>query len=733
MAEGVKTLNRIEFLKANKWGLIFPLMLLIVALVYRNQLYGVFGEENYVVIHLMMEIFIIVGSFTIAIQAWLIFPYILSSHRLHIGALFLALGLLEIAHALSYTGMPFFIKESSPYSATWLYMVSRVSQALGLLLILSIKEKKVHRVQRWVTYIFACMYALIWMVMVYYPTQLLPDLVIPGVGLTTLKIGLQYVAIGLQIILILFILRHFQSNQTRNAMIIMASLYLILSDSLFVSYRSVFDITNFIGHLFQLTAYYYIVRALYYSSVEEPFQALIATERRLKKSEEVLHYKAYHDDLTKLPNTRYFSERLIEKLKDESKKAVIMIEIDRFKSFNESLGHSFGDLVIQKVANRLHHSLSREFFISKIRGETFTIIVDDVEREEDIAQLCIRIQELMKEPFQIQHYLLNITLNMGIAIYPNHGENEEKLLRHAQVAMREAQKATERYMFYHSTMAEQLVERLMLEHDLHNAVENGELYLEYQPQVNLQTGQIYSVEALVRWKHPEKGWISPGAFIPIAEETGLIVPIGEWILEMACRQTKKWHDDGLPHIGVAVNLSIRQFFQQNLVEMVGDILERTSLDPHYLELEITESMTMDTRHTIDVLHNLKKLGVRIAIDDFGTGYSSLLYLKDFPIDSLKIDRSFVQNVQSNHHDGALTSMIISMAQYLRLQVIAEGVEEVEQLSFLTGRRCDVIQGYLFSKPISPEAISGNFDEIQRQVRSIIENDKLAPSVVTSTI
>ena len=699
-------MSRIEFLKANKWGLIFPLVLLSIVLLFRNEFYGIFGEDNYVVIHLMMEIFIIVGSFTIAIQAWLIFPYILSSHRLNIGAVFLALGLLEIVHALSYTGMPFFIKESSPYTATWLYMVTRVSQAMGLLIILAMKQKKVHRARRWIAYTFACLYAFAWMGIVYYPTQLLPDLVIPGVGLTPLKIGMQYAAIGVQIFLILFILRHFQLNQTRNTMIIMASLYLILGDSMFISYNSVFDITNFIGHLFQLTGYYYIVRALYYSSVEEPFQALIAAERRLKKSEEVLHYKAYHDELTKLPNTRYFSERLIEKLKEKSsKKAVIMIEIDRFKSFNESLGHSFGDLIFQKVAKRLQHSLSGEFFISKIRGEAFTIIVDEVESEEDIVKLCMRIQELMKEPFQIQHFLLNITLNIGIAIYPDHGENKEKLLRHAQVAMREAQKVTERYMFYHSAMAQQLVERLMLEHDLHNAAENGELYLEYQPQVNLQTGEIYAVEALARWKHPKKGWISPGTFIPIAEETGLIVPIGEWILETACRQTKKWHDEGLPHLGVAVNLSIRQFFQQNLVQMVGDVLERTNLDPHYLELEITESMTMDTRHTIEVLHDLKKLGVRIAIDDFGTGYSSLLYLKDFPIDSLKIDRSFVQNVQSNDHDGALTSMIISMAQYLQLQVIAEGVEEVEQLSFLTGRRCDIIQGYLFSKPIPPEAIT----------------------------
>ena len=280
--------------------------------------------------------------------------------------------------------------------------------------------------------------------------------------------------------------------------------------------------------------------------------------------------------------------------------------------------------------------------------------------------------------------------------------------------MHEAQKVTERYVFYHSAMAKQLVEHLMLEHDLHHSVQNGELFLDYQPQVDLQTGQIYSVEALVRWNHPKKGWISPGTFIPIAEETGLIVPIGEWILETACKQIKKWHDEGISNISVAVNLSIRQFFQQNLVEMVEDILKRTNLSPHYLELEITESMTMDTSHTIQVLKELKKLGVKIAVDDFGTGYSSMSYLKDFPIDRLKIDRSFINNVQTNQHDGALTSMIISMAKHLQLQVVAEGVEEVDQLAFLTERHCDSIQGYLFSKPVSPDEISANFFEIQKK-------------------
>ena len=319
----------------------------------------------------------------------------------------------------------------------------------------------------------------------------------------------------------------------------------------------------------------------------------------------------------------------------------------------------------------------------------------------------------MKEPIHIQHFFIKVTINIGISIYPNHGENEDELLKHAQVAMGEAQKVSERYMFYRSEMDQHLEERLVLEHDLHYALEREELYLEYQPQVDVSTGRINSVEALIRWKHPEKGLISPATFIPIAEETGLIVSIGEWVLRTACRQAKKWHEEGILHIGVAVNLSIGQFFQQNLVQIVEDTLVKTNLSPNYLELEITESMTMDTSHAIEILHDLKRLGVKIAIDDFGTGYSSMSYLKDFPIDCLKIDRSFVRDLQSNSHDKALISIIISMAKHLNLKVIAEGVEEVGQLAFLAERDCDSIQGYLFSRPISPEELSVHFNEIQK--------------------
>ena len=667
----------------------------------------------------MIQIFIIVTCFSIAVQAWLIVPYVLSNRRLYIGALFLSLGLLEVIHTLSYKGMPFFIKESSAYTATWFYVIGRVTQAFGLLIILISKPKTVHSVQRWIAYSLACLFAFIWMIIIYNPTQLLPNLVIEGVGTTALKNGLQYVAIVLQFLLIVYLWKNIHINTTKHTMIIMASIYLILGDSMFTTYQSVYDIKIFIGHLFQLSGYYFLIKALYYSSVEEPFESMIETQKQLEKSKEYLQYAAYHDELTELPNLRFLKEELTKELKIlGTKKAILMIEIDRLKAINESRGHSFRDSMLQEVSLRLRESLPKELFISKSNGGEFVIILHSLENTEDVVKVCNQIQEVMKEPFKIQHYLLKVTLNIGIAVYPNHGKNGEGLLKHAQVAMREAQKVTERYLFYRSEMDQYLEERLVLENDLHYALEKEELYLEYQPQVDVRTGRIHSVEALIRWKHPERGVISPATFIPIAEETGLIVPIGEWVLVTACRQVKKWHNDGICHIGVAVNLSIGQFFQQNLVQTIEETLVKTNLSPNYLELEITESMTSDTSRAIEILQDLKRLGVKIAVDDFGTGYSSLSYLKDFPIDCLKIDRSFVRNVQSNLHDGALISMIISMAKHLGLKVIAEGVEEVDQLTFLTERDCDSIQGYLFSRPISTEELSANFGKIQKNVFSI---------------
>lgn len=711
-----------------------PILLLLPLLMFSEPLYAIFGEENYIGIHLIIEIFLIVTSLTIAVQAWLISPFILSSQRLYLGALFLAVGIFEIAHTMSYKGMPFFFLESSSYSATWFYIVGRLTQAIGLLVILVIPGRQISEHYRWYVYIISIMFAMFWIGVVYYPTSLLPQLVIDGQGLTSLKIVLQYVAIASQLMLIVFLVKTYKQSRTRNTIVILSSIYLILSDSMFTTYKTVYDIQNFIGHIFQLFGYYYLLRSLYYASVERPFKDLIKTQgqlessvyhleqvkNKLEQSEADLHYMAYHDELTELPNARSLTEQLGNTIYTNSKQfAIIMVEIDRLKSIKESLGLSFSDVMITKVAERLRQTLPKNVFIGKLREGEFMIIVSSIETTEPIDHICSLIQNAMKEPFQIQHFALNCTVNIGIAMYPIAGETEEDLIKHAQIAMREAQKETKRTLYYEPSMEKKLIEKLILEQDLHYALGRGEIYLEYQPKVNIATGTIESVEALLRWKHPEKGNISPMVFIPIAEESGLIVPIGKWVLETACRQAKKWQEAGFENLGVGVNLSIRQFYQQDLVEMIDQILQQTGLESNYLELEITESMTMNTNYAIKTLKHLKTLGVNIAVDDFGTGYSSLSYLKDFPIDCLKMDRSFVRNIDVDEQGAVLASMIISMAKHLQLKIVAEGVEEVHQLSFLSTRKCDLIQGYLFSKPLTIEELVTRFNEIQQNAQTIV--------------
>lgn len=714
MPEGVCILRqwmKNHFLRINGAIIIASYLLTTLALIYQEPLYGIFGETNYLAIHVLMEIFIVVVSFTIAIQAWMMFPHVLSSYRLWLGALFVSIGLLEVLHLMSYKGMPNFITESSPYKATWFYIVARVTQALGLLVIIATKDKQISSKWRWIAYFAGIVYAYLWSFLIFHPSQILPQLVIDGVGTTVLKNSLQYTAIILQVFCIVLLIKKLNRNmkETLNIMLLVASVYLIIGDSMFTSYKSVYDISNFMGHVFQLTGYYFLMRAFYQTSVEEPFQ-------KQKEAQFQLRYIAYHDELTKLPNGRFLKEKLQEELekRPEQKKAVMLLDIDRFKTINESLGHSFGDLVLKGVAQRLQQILPSNLVITRLGGDEYTILLPMVEHEEDIVAICKQIQNVMNQPFQIQHLTLNVTFNIGISLYPDHGQDETELIKRSHIAMNEARKEVHRFKFFHRDMDKQLLKNLVLEQDLHKAIVNGELFVMYQPQVDLRTGKILALEALVRWKHPKRGLISPAEFIPIAEATGLIIPIGEYVLKESCMQLKEWHRNGLPPIGVSVNLSTRQFFQQNIVEIVENILIESELSPHYLELEITESMTMDVKNAISVLQDFKKLGVNIAVDDFGTGYSSLHYLRDLPIDRLKIDQSFVQDVMDDKKEAAIISMIISIAKHLQIEVIAEGVEHMEQLQFLKKQGCSQIQGYFFSKPLSAKDIRLQFQAIENQ-------------------
>lgn len=423
------------------------------------------------------------------------------------------------------------------------------------------------------------------------------------------------------------------------------------------------------------------------------------TER--KKAEETIHYMAHYDSLTQLPNRTLFNEKLRKALgeakQNKEKIGVMFIDLDRFKNINDTLGHSTGDTLLKAVANRLLGCLRKGDAVSRQGGDEFAIFFTDITHQEvgDIAQ---RIIDMMTESIMLDHLEIYITPSIGISVFPDDGEDIEVLLKNADAAMYLAkEQGKNNYQFFSEELHQAIAKKLKLESELRRALEDKQFKLYYQPKINIHTGEIIGTEALIRWEHPELGLISPVQFIPLAEETGLIVKIGEWVMRTACSQTKKWQEAGREHLSIAVNISLRQFMQNNLIEMITEILEETGLSPEYLELEITESMALDVNYTIRTLNRLKSLGVSISIDDFGTGYSSLSYLSQFPIDRLKIDQSFVRNLNASNQ--AIVKTIIDMAHNMNIAVIAEGVETQTHVDFLKDQLCKEVQGYFYSKPL----------------------------------
>ena len=421
-----------------------------------------------------------------------------------------------------------------------------------------------------------------------------------------------------------------------------------------------------------------------------------------------IEHLAYHDALTGLPNRPLFVDRLIVALaqagRANQKLAVFFLDLDHFKNINDSLGHSAGDTLLKAVADRVRRCVREGDTIARFGGDEFTLLIPTIENVEDAAKIAQKITETLKIPFMIAERELFVTTSIGISMYPNDGSDAETLVRNADSAMYRAKdQGRDNYQLYAPAMNARALERLALENSLRKALSNDELVLHYQPLVDISSKSIVGLEALIRWNHPERGLLSPAHFISAAEVSGLIVPIGNWVLVTACRQLKIWQKRIDPDLTVAVNLSARQFQQGNLTSEVMQALEQTGLDPGSLELEITESSAMqNAENSIHTLRELKALGVRISMDDFGTGYSSLNYLKRFPIDTLKLDQSFVRDVTTDRGDAAIVSAVISMAHSLDLKVIAEGVETAEQLAFLQKQRCDYIQGYFFSAPLSVE-------------------------------
>jgi diguanylate cyclase (GGDEF)-like protein/PAS domain S-box-containing protein len=429
-------------------------------------------------------------------------------------------------------------------------------------------------------------------------------------------------------------------------------------------------------------------------------------ERRV--AEDRIQYLATHDALTGLPNRVMFAQILNHAVETASryqrKFAVLFIDLDRFKVVNDSFGHAAGDMLLKEMAQRLKSQLRGSDVVARLGGDEFVVLLEEVETGNQATTIARKLLTSVLKPMTILGHECRVTTSIGIAMYPTDGQDEPTLMKNADVAMYFAKKeGKNNFQFYSDELKAQSLERLVLETNLRSALDKNELRLEYQAQINLKSQSICGVEALLRWDNPDLGSVPPGQFIPVAEETGLIVPIGRWVLMTACQQAVDWQRQGLPPVCMAVNLSARQFASNEILEHISEVLEETGLQPELLELEITEGMVMqDPERAVQRLSAIKQMGLRLAIDDFGTGYSSLGQIKNFPVDTLKVDRSFIRDLPAHTEDRAITEAIIAMAHTLSLTVIAEGVETSEQADYLREHACDEMQGFYFSRPIRPE-------------------------------
>lgn len=434
------------------------------------------------------------------------------------------------------------------------------------------------------------------------------------------------------------------------------------------------------------------------------------TERKI--AEDTINFQAYHDLLTNLPNRALLRDRLSlaisQAKREEEMLAVMFLDLDRFKNINDSLGHMLGDELLQQVSSRLKSCIREGDTLARFGGDEFTLLLPKIAGgKEDVSKIAEKINQVLKDPFVIENNELYVSASIGIAIYPRDGTDMDSLIKHADIAMYNVKDTGKNnYRFYSTDMTTPYFQNLSLETGIRKALENDEFHLMFQPQINIKTGEIVGVEALLRWDHPEHGEITPAEFIPFAEETGMIVEIGHWALRDACAQLKQWRDNGLPEIRMSINMSARQLAEKTIVKHISGLLRDYGIPGHCLEIEITENTIMsDMDSVIHKLKALSKKGVSIAIDDFGTGYSSLSYLHKLPIHTLKIDRAFIKEVNMKHAGNSIITTIVAMARGLNLNVIAEGVETQQQLDYLLGIGCSEAQGFLFGKPLTSDIIT----------------------------
>lgn len=498
---------------------------------------------------------------------------------------------------------------------------------------------------------------------------------------------------------LLFITMIFEQNKGMDGLVVGATLVVLLIIS-----RQIVTLNE---NRKLLNQYHQLNEALEHK-ISQRTQELSIKNEQLTATMHQMQHMAYHDVLSGLPNRRLFLDKLEAAMAEarfrSHKLAVVFIDLDRFKNINDTHGHEFGDLLLKDFSRKMEMNLRKEDTVSRQGGDEFTLILNKISEEEDIIPLIKRIQSVLAQPITVNGQELDLSMSIGIAVYPEDGQTTEELLKHADIAMYQAkEQGRNNYQFFSEDMNATITRKVQLEKGLRRAIANEEFILHYQPQVSAATGCVTGMETLIRWKMADGTIVSPAEFIPLAEETRLILPIGEWVLVNACRQAKEWHDAGYSHLKLAVNLSPLQFLDSSLMEIVQNSLALTGFSAASLELEITEGVAVyDAELAIAKMKALRDLGIGIAIDDFGTGYSSMMYLKRFPVTNLKIAQPFVQDMETSPADKALVTTMISMGHSMGMSVIAEGVETSGQLAALQKLRCDEIQGYLFSRPLPAE-------------------------------
>ena len=685
-------------------------VLLIVWLLPANSLLKTAGHWFPTWLHSCMELLAIVVAALVFSISWHSYRSEQAGNLSLLACGYLAVALLDSAHLLSYRGMPDFITPSSVEKAIDFWLAARLSEALVLLgVALRAWRPLTHPQQRyqWLAATLGGVALMVYLRL--YQPQLFPRMFIEGQGLTPLKIVMEWLVIGLLACAAVGLLRRREQPFDRQGLLLAVGIS-ILSELCFTAYRNPHDIYQLLGHAYKVLACLVVYRVVFVSSIQQPYIQLTSEISERRRAEQQVETLSFYDNLTGLPNLDLLRDRTSKALSTLSRNAqqvaLLYMDIAGFKDVNDSLGHACGDTLIRELGSRLQGLLRSSDTLCRATGDEFVILMPDVENAESVGLLAERILHGLQRPFLLHGHLQTISLSLGAAVAPHDGQDCETLLRNAETAMYQAkQDGRQTWRFFDSTMNQQALARLQLLNDLRQAIAQHQLQLYYQPQIDLASGRLSGVEALVRWQHPVRGMISPAEFIPAAEESRLIIPLGEWVLRQACAQAASWQRQGLVLPQVAVNISAIQLQHGHLEESVLQALADSHLPASLLELEITESSLVDkTEQVIDSLKRLKAMGVNLSIDDFGTGYSSLAYLQTLAVDKLKIDQSFVRDLTLNQDNRAIVSAIVQMAHTLGLACIAEGVESQDIAAALHRLGCQQAQGYLYARPLPADEL-----------------------------